>query len=64
MIKDALKKHKAEMNRVRLEMQTCGTPHRNDLYKYYQRLKKEYDEAIYWIRKTEKEQKNDREEGK
>ena len=59
MMKDILENQKKEMNRVRIEMQSCGSPHRNDLYKYYQRLKKEYDEAIYWIRKTEKEQKNE-----
>ena len=51
MMKDVLEKHKKEMNRVRLEMETCGSPHRSDLYRQYKRLKKEYDEAIYWLRK-------------
>lgn len=51
MMKDVLEKHKQKMNRVRLEMETCGSPHRSDLYRQYKRLKKEYDEAIYWLRK-------------
>lgn len=54
MMKDVLEKHKKEMNRVRLEMETCGSPHRSDLYRQYKRLKKEYDEAIYWLRKESK----------
>ena len=47
---EALKKHKAEMERVKKEMMHCGTPHRNDLYKYYQRLKKEYNEALFYLK--------------
>ena len=50
MIEDRLKEHKAEMERVKKEMMHCGTPHRNDLYKYYQRLKREYNEAMYYLK--------------
>lgn len=48
---EQLEKQKAEMLRVKNEMKRCGSPHRNDLYKYYQRLKKEYNEAVYWLTK-------------
>ena len=50
MIEDKLKEHKAKMERVKREMLHCGTPHRNDLYKYYQRLKREYNEAMYYLK--------------
>lgn len=49
MMEDRLKEHKAEMERVKREMQRCGSVHRNDLYKYYQRLKKEYLECKNYI---------------
>ena len=51
-MKERLVLHKKEMERVKDEMQKSGTPHRRDLYKYYQRLKKEYNEAIYWLGRT------------
>lgn len=49
MMEDRLKEHKAEMERVKREMQHCGSTHRNDLYKYYQRLKREYLECKNYI---------------
>lgn len=49
MMEERLKEHKAEMERVKREMQHCGSVHRNDLYKYYQRLKKEYLECKNYI---------------
>lgn len=57
---NALERHKAEMERVKKEMQHCGTPHRNDLYKYYQKLKKEYAEALYWLSKGKENENTDR----
>ena len=59
MIKDVLEEHKKKMNRIRLEMQSCGSPHRSDLYRQYKRMKKEYDEAIYWLRRKENESSSD-----
>lgn len=54
---EQLEKQKAEMARVKKEMKRCGTPHRNDLYKYYQKLKREYNEAVYWISKRNEGEK-------
>ena len=52
-MKNSLEQHKAEMERVKKEMQRCGSPHRNDLYKYYQKLKKEYEEAMFYLKGTD-----------
>ena len=49
-MENTINKHKAEMDRVKKEMLHCGTPHRNDLYKYYQRLKREYKEALFYLK--------------
>lgn len=52
-MQESLNKQLQEMERVKQEMKHCGTPHRNDLYKYYQKLKKEYLTAIWYLKKEE-----------